>query len=384
LASDGPVAGLAFSDSIPVKSGLDQVLLSGGGPPTLSRCTGGKNIMLFARAALRFTVLLIGFSAAAASASDIGQEIANQVSLTSCQHYLDDLLYTHDGDDRGGRSGPEHDPARDNIAATLESFGLTVELEPFTYSGVTHYNVVATQRGTVHPGSCYVIGAHYDSAFNPGADDDASGVAGFMEVARVLSQYPTEYTIKYVAFDLEEYGLLGSSVYVDTHYYDDIRGMISMDMIAYDPATNRAAIDGISSYSPIALAFQDATISYGGLQVTMLSDQLGSDHLPFGDAGYQACCLIESRFEDNPCYHRACDSVDTIDYINYAYATNMARSIAGFLADNAVVEWPFDCTTLAGCDPAYHDDQDCNSNGSWDRCDIVCGTSEDVNANEVA
>ncbi len=78
----------------------------------------------------------------------------------------------------GGGFGPEHDLARDNIAATFESFGLEVELHEFWYSGHQSFNVVATQMGTVYPDSQYVVGAHYDSAGTPGADDDASGVAG--------------------------------------------------------------------------------------------------------------------------------------------------------------------------------------------------------------
>jgi parallel beta-helix repeat protein len=340
--------------------------------------------MPLSRAAIRFGAFLITISAAAAPASDIGQEIANQVSAASYQHYLDDLLYTHDGDDRGGMTGPDHDAAQANIVATLQSFGLSVELEPFTYQSGTHYNVVATQTGIVYPESYYVIGAHYDSANDPGADDDASGVAGVMEAARILSQYPTDYTIKYIAFDLEEYGLIGSEAYVDIHFSDDIRGMISMDMIAYDPATNKANIDGSSPYSPILAALKSAITQYGqGLGYIITSGMGGSDHMPFADAGFQACLLIERAWQSNPCYHEACDSVDTADYINYTYAAKMVRSAAGFLADNAIAEWPFDCSTLVGCNPADHGDQDCNDNGIWDHCDVLCGISSDANANGI-
>ena len=86
-----------------------------------------------ARATLRLiTFAVVILAASRASASDIGQEIAGQVSSASYQHYLDDLLYTHDGDNRNVLTGPDHQPARDNIVATLQSFGLTVELQSFT------------------------------------------------------------------------------------------------------------------------------------------------------------------------------------------------------------------------------------------------------------
>ena len=61
---------------------------------------------------------------------------------------------------------------------------------------------IATKTGTVYPQSQYVIGAHYDSVNNPGADDDASGVAAvFEEIARILAQYETAYTIKFCTSD---------------------------------------------------------------------------------------------------------------------------------------------------------------------------------------
>ena len=95
-----------------------------------------------------YGITLAGFLAAslvAQAATPTGMAISQQVSIASYQHYLEDLLYTSLGDDRG--FGPQHDFARDNIAATLASFGLDVTLEPFSYNGSTYYNVVAIQHG---------------------------------------------------------------------------------------------------------------------------------------------------------------------------------------------------------------------------------------------
>jgi len=293
--------------------------------------------------------VLLGWGATAWG-SDIGYEVADQVTQTSYQHYLADLLYTHDGNNRDALSGPNKASARSNIVTTLGALGLNVEVESFSYLGVTCHNVIATQLGTVHPDAYHVIGAHYDSAANPGADDNASGVAGVLEIARILSAYDSEYTIKYIAFDAEEYGLIGSEVYVYNHYYDDIRGMISMDMIAWNTGSNRAEAYGFSSCTAIKNALKTAISAYGqGLATQLFTESYSrSDHGPFQEAGFQACLLIEDNPENNPCYHTACDSVDNAGYLNYAFAVKMTRSVAGYLADNAVVI-PNPASQLGSC-----------------------------------
>jgi hypothetical protein len=274
---------------------------------------------------------------AAAWASEIGQQIADEVDVASYRHYHQDELFTHDGDDRGV-GGADHHPARDNILAAFQSFGLAAELHTFSAWGVTGYNVVATQVGTAYPDVQYVIGGHYDSVDNPGADDNASGVAGVMEVARVLSQHETECTIKYIAFDIEEWGLIGSDAYAQDHQSDDIRGMISMDMIAWNGYGRSFDIYGRSASDPLKTALLAAINEYGnGLDASTHGQFDASNHAPFEWAGFDACLLIEAGYSSNPCYHRACDSVDTPGYIDYEFAADGTRSVAGFLADHAGV-----------------------------------------------
>jgi hypothetical protein len=323
--------------------------------------------------ALRIAVLVLLTVAWPASSSEIGLTIANQVSQTSFQNYLDNSLYTHNGHNRDALYGAQHNPARTNIQNTFQSFGLSTQLEAFSYSG-TKYNVVATQPGTAYASRHYIIGAHYDSAGNPGADDDASGVAAVLEIARIMSAYRPEYTIKYIAFDAEEYGLIGSKAYVNSHPNDDILGMISLDMIAYDTGGDDCVIYGRSTSVSIKYALANAIDLYGnGLSVSVLGALDASDHAPFEGEGIQACLLIEA--DDNPNYHTSTDSVDTANYIDYAYAVKMTRSVAGWLADRAHPHAP-----------------DCNSNGIDDTCDTSCshpgcsgvpgcGQSADYNAN---
>lgn len=265
------------------------------------------------------------------------QDIVSQVSQTTYTNYLDNMLYTHLGDNRG--FGAEHDLARANIYSEFGSFGLSTDLHPFEYSSDTYYNVVGAHYGTVRPEDIYILGAHYDSVNNPGADDNASGTSGVLEAARVLSQYEFEATLIFIAFDREEQGLYGSTAYAQDHKDNDILGMISMDMIAYNGSgSNKAKIYGRDSSNPLKWELSDAISLYGnGLSSEVFGSLNASDHAPFEAEGFQACLLIEYDAWDNPHYHELTDSVETAYYIDYAFATNMVASSVGFLAASAVL-----------------------------------------------
>lgn len=267
-----------------------------------------------------------------AAASDEGQAAAEQVSAAIYQDYMNLYLYTHTGHNRGV-NGPHHDPARDNIVALFESYGLSTELDYFSGGE----NVVATQLGTLYPERIYIIGGHYDSVNNPGADDNASGVAATLEIARILSQYESESTIVYIAFDAEETGLNGSDHYATEHADDDIRGMISLDMVCYDPNTNHALIYGTTASSPIKSALAAAINEYSNLTYTIQGGLDASDHAPFEWQGFQACLLIEGEVWNNPNYHTQNDKYETPNYLNFPYAAQMTRAVIGWLVDAAGV-----------------------------------------------
>jgi hypothetical protein len=263
--------------------------------------------------------------------------LAFGVTVATYRYFLDDELYTHAGDNRG--YGAQHDLARANIFAAMEGYGLSVQLEPFVYNSQTYYNVVGTKVGTVHPEQEYIVGAHFDSVNNPGADDNASGVALVLEAARILTQYDSDYTIRFIAFDREEQGLIGSDAYVERHMADDIIGMISTDMVAYNTNQDDARIYGRSASAPIKNALADAITTYGdGLVYSMQGGLDASDHAPFEWAGLQACLLIEGEVWSNPFYHTQRDNVDEPNYIDYEFAARMTRSVVGFLVDHAEVQ----------------------------------------------
>lgn len=108
-------------------------------------------------------------------------------------------------------------------------------------------NVLAIQVGKTKPNEIIVCGAHYDSwvvvdepynpdtLVSPGADDNASGVAGILETARILSNYNFERTIVYANWNAEEIGLCGSNEYAKKCEYDsvDIVAYFNLDMTGY-------------------------------------------------------------------------------------------------------------------------------------------------------
>ncbi|MBP7496563.1 MAG: M28 family peptidase [Bacteroidales bacterium] len=118
------------------------------------------------------------------------------------------------------------------VAQELSNMGYLVDT---VVCGTKHpiaYNVVAEHKGTVNPNSVILVGCHLD-AFYGGADDNTSAVAAMLEIARAAKNYSFKKTIRFVAFDLEEFGSIGSTRYIEAGNVNDVTGAIVMDLIAY-------------------------------------------------------------------------------------------------------------------------------------------------------
>jgi hypothetical protein len=288
--------------------------------------------------ALTTSLILAAFSHQSASAITV-PEVVQQVSLESYTDYLQNELYTHDGDERC--FGPQHDLAQARIRERFESFGLETSLDPFEYGQTTCYNVVGMHPGISCPNEIYVLGAHYDTVADcPGAWDNASGVAAVLEAARVLSQQAFEATLVFIAFDREEQGLLGSAAYVHDHQQDRIHGMVNIDSVAW-----RAYGPGHPDYNTISLCYASkptgltddlasALASYSGLKCVVDSLEV-SDHKSFDDEGFAAALLCSYDMWNNPFHHAPRDSVDQPDYIDYDHGARVTRGVVGYLATAA-------------------------------------------------
>ena len=187
-----------------------------------------------------------------------------------------------------------------------------------------------------------LIGAHYDAVLgSPGADDNATGVAALLEIARSIALHPARHPVRFVAFDLEELGYVGSQHYVAEllRQKQALRLMLSLEMLGYcdRAAQSQTYPAGLQRFYPdrgdfIALVGTIKTIPDlirlsrtlrktgqpcewlpAGKRGMIVPDTRRSDHVPFWDAGYQAILVTDTANLRNPHYHTPGDRLETID-----------------------------------------------------------------------
>jgi Zn-dependent M28 family amino/carboxypeptidase len=235
--------------------------------------------------------------------------------------------------------------------------GHEVRDQPYRVDGATYRNVV-TRLGP-GDGELVVVGAHYDTAGPlPGADDNASGVAGLVELARLLADSPAPLPVELVAYTLEEpptFGTadMGSVVHARSLAAagTPVRLMIGLEMIGYfsdAPGSQRFPAPGLGLVYPrtgsfIAVvgklgqgrtvrAVRDAMRAATPLPVESISAPRAlpgvdlSDHRSYWDRGWRAVMITDTAMFRNPHYHLASDTPDTLDY------ERMAEVVTGVAA----------------------------------------------------
>jgi hypothetical protein len=239
--------------------------------------------------------------------------------------------------------------------------------QPFklTWNGLdtVQNNIVSVIGGQAIGGGVIVIGAHYDSIsidpndgtyYAPGADDNASGVAALIELARILSTRQHRATIMLVAFSAEEVGRQGSRAFVQ--YLQDkaipVNAMFSLDIIGSQTGPNGEVVENqlrVFSEGPnddpgsgftsrqLARAIQFTAASYiPQMNVTVedLIDRQGrySDHMSFNEAGWPAVRFIEP-LEDLKRQHTPNDTIDDIQASYLTRATQTVLAAVTTLAD---------------------------------------------------
>ena len=217
--------------------------------------------------------------------------------------------------------------------------------QPFDVGGRTYRNVSALFGPET--GERIIVGAHYDTAGAlPGADDNASGVAGLLELARVLGDADLLVQVELVAFTLEEPPFfrseyMGSSVHARSLERQEVkvRVMFSLEMIGcftdapdsqdypvsilkafYPSRGNFIAVVGRLGQASIGRRVKRAMRGASPLPVRSINAPRSipgvdfSDHLNYWNAGYDAVMITDTAFYRNPNYHTARDTHDTLDY----------------------------------------------------------------------
>ncbi len=269
--------------------------------------------------------------------------------------------------DIGVRSYRDRDQLRkavDFIAGQFESFGYSTSRQPFPYNGTTYYNLIAELTGAESPEDILVVGAHYDTvSTTPGADDNASGVAGMLELARTLAGSRPAKTVRFAAFALEEPPAyrtrnMGSYHYARTlrENKEQIAGMICLEMIGYfcdRPGCQSYPFPFMSLMFPkrgdfislvgnmrsksftqmISKEFRKAVdlpaVTLNAPAIVMGIDF--SDHWSFNKFKYPALMVTDTAFYRNPHYHALSDLPDSLDYERMAKVTSgLASAIAAW------------------------------------------------------
>jgi hypothetical protein len=232
--------------------------------------------------------------------------------------------------------------ARDYIAAELAAAGLTVTRPQFTYNGTTQQNIVGTITGSLLPDQFVVVGAHYDSlprsATNaPGAEDNASGTAAVIELARIFADERPQRTIVFVAFAAEEQGLVGSTRYVQSltsTQRANLAAALTMDMIAY---TSDSELDVLLETSAFANGVADiqaaAAAEFTTLAVYRSLNPFGSDHVPFLNQSLPATLAIQNEWDTYPHYHRNTDTIAQVSQAQGTEVVKMQAAALGILAN---------------------------------------------------
>jgi len=256
------------------------------------------------------------------------------------------------------------------IEDTFASFGYTPRNQEFPAYGKPVRNIEVEWTGTKRPERVWIVGGHYDSIDgSPAADDNASAVAGVLELARLLAGKPCRDTVRFVTFVNEEPPFykgpeMGSVVYAKRcrERGETIRGMINLEMIGYyrqergtqeypPPLSKRPwkwllpsrgnFIAFVGNFASAGLTRRckrlfRKTVRFPALWVAA-PDRLDgtgmSDHWSFWQQGYPAIMVTDTAFFRNPNYHKLSDKPDTLDYPRMATVVTglagMLRRLAG-------------------------------------------------------
>ena len=236
--------------------------------------------------------------------------------------------------------------ALEYIASSFREFGLPVELQTYKIDEKKFSNIIATKKGKTSSNEVIVIGAHYDSVVgSPGADDNASAVAGLLELARLFSEIETDKTIKFIAFVNEEPPYfqspqMGSRVYAKQakKNQENIIAMISLEMIGYYNQNRKSQeyplflgliypdtanfIGFVSNFGSKSLVdkMTKAFKKYSEFPVeTIVAPSIvpgvdWSDHGSFWKYGYKAIMVTDTSFYRYQHYHAQSDTYEKLDY----------------------------------------------------------------------
>ena len=242
--------------------------------------------------------------------------------------------------------GPRNDQNPGSLAKTIAFLAPTFpDVQSYTINEKQYENRIAEIKGSEHPEQIILISAHYDTVpGSPGADDDGTGIAAIMELAKRFGQTKPARTLRFVAFTNEEKPFagtdtMGSRVYAKqvADRKDQILGMFSLEMLGYysdRPNSQQypVPVNGVYPNQGNFIGFisnlksrellktsllvfrQTATVPSEGIALPEAIGAIGrSDHASFWKYGYPALMVTDTANFRTPYYHTPQDTVETLD-----------------------------------------------------------------------
>ena len=258
--------------------------------------------------------------------------------------------------------GTEIHEARDWLVARFAALpGFEVTTQPFTVpTSTAAWNVVATLPGLAAGTRRVIVGGHYDatsenpSVAAPGAEDNASGCAGVLELARVFAVWRPVAAVVFACFSGEEQGLYGSIAHaqsvVEAGLASSVVLMLNMDMIGFTADSDLdVLIETGASHAALLPRFQAAAAAFTHLRVVTDLSPGGSDHMPFLNRGMPGVLTIQNDWSLYLHYHKTTDLPGALTPV---MAEEILRMNAAVLAE------------LAGL-PLFADGFESGDKGRW-------------------
>lgn len=236
----------------------------------------------------------------------------------------------------------------EKTANWLDSFynqlNFNVQRDSFTYLGHKLCNIIAEPRVSIPQAPWILVISHYDTRNGPGANDNGSGVASTLEIARAISTLPRlKCNLRFIHFSSEEFGLAGSYHYVQNtlqERIEEVKLVMNLDQLG----GTRGADNNHYIYcernpsDPFSVAFTDTLAmmvrSYSAL-IPVTSTAFASDYIPFQQEGYVINGLYQ--FSAYPYYHTSGDKIENMDTFWLQEAAKAALAYVLYLV--APDEW---------------------------------------------
>jgi hypothetical protein len=251
--------------------------------------------------------------------------VADGVSIDELTRTMADLQSTGgEAGEYGSRANrtPDNVIAADYIAKRMLALGLSVRYQDFaSWDGSYQVNVIGELPGK-DPSKVYLVLAHYDSinldgGVAPGADDNASGIAAMLEMARILSAYQLRYPVQFLATSAEEEDMYGAAAFAKEAASNAVPydAAFNLDSLGWADRPNELVINGDEDTIPIqnVMASINDVFGLGEHLVIRQNPGIIADDSELRKQGIPTILIARALYGENPVHHTGRDTLDLVD-----------------------------------------------------------------------